>query len=226
MPEAAAETQQSDAPPPVVDDATQPTAATETHTQGVPETCPASGECLPPAAWVKKLCDDVYQDVALYMFRNETPWQRMYLTRETDAMNASGGASVVGRIAFDEEVIVLRHRVPKDDGVQISGEGGSYDALRWNGSCVSLDASEVTHERPPKPKASRVEWRWMSDQMVAALRKDSKIDEVYLARRKECKGVSVGRVSKRCEELDHELVDVVVAYVRAGHPVPQPGHQP
>src|SRR5688572_30715465 len=76
----------------------------------IPTECSKYSEetCVPAGKWVSRLCADVYADVALFMFQSGTPWQRVFLTRETDAVNASGGASVVGKLAFDEEVLVLR----------------------------------------------------------------------------------------------------------------------
>ena len=46
--------------------------------------------------------------------------------------------------------------------------------------------------------------------------------KVYTARRKECKGATMGDVTKKCEELDDKLSAVVVEYVRRGGAVPTP----
>jgi hypothetical protein len=182
--------------------------------------------CVPAGKWVSRLCSDVYADVAIFMFQSGSPWQRMYLTRETDAVNASGGASVVGKLAFDEEVLVLRHRVAGADDIQVGTGSGSYDALRWDGSCVSLEGEEVTSNAPPRAKTSRIEWRWLGEDMQQALRKDSTVDETYVARKKECKGVTMGSVSKKCEQLDGKLIQITADYVRGASGLPQPQHQP
>jgi hypothetical protein len=171
---------------------------------------------LPANAFVKLLCDGVYADVALTMFQDGTPWARAYLTRQTDAWNASGGASVQGKLAFDEEVLILRERNAQDQGFQVSGAMGSYDALRWNGSCVTLMSEEVTFKKPPKALNSRVEWTWLSEPMQEALRENPEILAGYRARRNECKGVSVGDVSKKCAELDGKLIALIVQHVRSG----------
>ncbi len=192
----------------------------------IPESCAGGGVCVPPDKWVKRLCNGVFQDVALYMFRKGTPWQRMYLTRETEAVNASGGATVSGTLAFDEEVLILRHRGGDKNGIQIGAGGGNYDALRWNGSCVSLEAEELTNNTPPKAKTSRVEWRWLSKSMQKGLREDPTINETYRARRQECKGATMGSVTKKCETLDKKLVAVVVDYVRGSETLPAPGDKP
>lgn len=200
----------------------------EEDSKGIPTQCSKTGGsiCVPAGKWVRRLCADVHGDVALYMFQSGTPWQRMYLTRETDAVNASGGASVVGKLAFDEEVLILRHRGADEDSVQVGSGSGSYDALRWDGSCVSLEGEELTTRHPPKAKTSRIEWRWLGEDMQAALRKDSTINETFQARRKECKGVSMGAVSKKCQQLDEKLVAVTVDYVRNTSDLPLPKAQP
>jgi hypothetical protein len=177
---------------------------------------------LPDDRFVKTLCDDVHQDVALWMFREGTPWTRAYLTRKTEAWNASGGASVQGELAFDEEVLILRERLSKSGGIQVSGAMGSYDALRWNGSCVSLMAEEITKNKPPKLLHSRVEWRWLSEPMQEALRSNEEIVETYRARRSECKGATMGEVSKKCEQLDSKLVALIVKHVREGGQLVEP----
>lgn len=191
--------------------------------QGVPDACaPGKDDCVPDPAFVSKLCQDVHQDVALYMFRQGTPWQRLYLRGRTEAVNASGGASIEGFLEFDEEVLVLRSRKASKDGIQVGDSSGSYDALRWNGSCVSLDGGEVTTSTPPKPKASRVEWRWMGENMRNAVRRKESVAEAFRARQKECKGATMGAVTKKCEQLDGKLIDEIVKYVRVTSDLPQP----
>lgn len=186
----------------------------------------SAATCVPAGKWVSRLCADVFADVALFMFQSGTPWQRMYLTRETDAVNASGGASVVGKLAFDEEVLVLRHRQAGVDDIQVGSGNGSYDALRWDGSCVSLEGEEVTSNHPPAAKTSRIEWRWLGEDIQAALRADKTVNDTFLARKKECKGVTMGAVSKKCEMLDKKLIEVTAAFVRGTSGLPQPEHQP
>ncbi len=215
--------EQSPARPPAGAEASAPVSAP------VPEACaPGSSadDCAPPAPWVSKLCNGVYAEVALLMFRGGTPWQRLYLRGKTRAVNASGGATVDGDLLRDEEVLVLRHRKGDPSGMQIGDGSGQYDALRWNGSCVSLEAGEVTKRRPPAPGQARVEWRWLGEGMRSALRKDEAVTETFLARKKECKGATTGSVSKACERLDRKLIDRIVAYVRTGPELPAPEEHP
>lgn len=146
----------------------------------------------------------------------------MYLTRKTEAVNASGGASLAGYLEFDEEVLILRHQGSDPNGIQVGAAGGTYDALRWDGSCVSLDGSELTEAVPPQPKHSRVEWRWLGETMRAALRRDETLSAVYRDRRNECKGANTGRVTKQCERLDAKFVAHIVEYVRKTSDLPLP----
>lgn len=204
-------------------------APAEPDTPAVPETCDASrgaGDCVPPQAWVKKLCNGVFAEVALYMFRAGTPWQRLYLRGKTRAVNASGGATVEGSLLRDEEVLVLRHRKADASQLQIGDGSGQYDALRWNGSCVSLEGGEVTTHRPSKPGQARIEWSWLGQGMRAALRKNEELNQAFQARQKECKGVTTGSVSKACERLDQKFIDRVAEHVRSGAELPLPEDHP
>ncbi len=190
---------------------------------GIPEQCASNADpCVPPSSWVQKLCADVRPETALYLFRQGTPWKRMYLTRKTEAVNASGGASLAGYLEFDEEVLILRHRGGDPNGIQVGSGGGTYDALRWDGSCVSLDGAELTDNLPPQPKHSRVEWRWLGENMREALRRDEALNGLYRDRRGECKGANSGRVTQQCERLDAKLVARIVEYVRQTSDLPIP----
>jgi hypothetical protein len=195
----------------------------------VPEACaPGSGadECAPPAAWVKQLCNGVYAEVALLMFRGGTPWRRLYLRGKTRAVNASGGATVDGHLSRDEEVLVLRQRKGSASEMQIGDGSGQYDVLRWNGSCVSLEAGEVTARRPRSAGQARIEWRWLGEGMRGALRKDEAVSQAFLARKKECRGATTGTVSKACERLDLKLIERIAAHVRSGPELPPPEEHP
>ena len=195
---------------------------------GVPSECHGGevGACVPDPAWVDRLCEGVFSGVALVMFRAGSPWQRLYLTRKVEAANASGGVTVAGELQRGEEVLVLRRRAAQPGGIVVGGGDGQYDALRYNGSCVSLDGGEVSARRPARPGHSRVEWRWLGEDVRAALRKSEDITSTYRARRKECRGATRGAVSRKCQRLDEELVSLIVAEVRAGLQLPEPRDQP
>jgi hypothetical protein len=69
----------------------------------IPTECASDGDvCTPSRKFVEALCQDVYPAVALLLFRQGSPWTRGYLTRKTEAWNATGGASVSGWLEFDE----------------------------------------------------------------------------------------------------------------------------
>jgi hypothetical protein len=195
----------------------------------VPDACDASrgeADCVPPAAWVNKLCKGVFAEVALVMFRGHTPWQRLYLRGKTRAVNASGGATVEGELTRDEEVLALRHRKTDAGQMQIGDGSGQYDALRWNGSCVSLEAGEVTPRKPGKPVQARIEWSWLGQGMRSALRKNEALNDAFQARQKECRGATTGAVSKACERLDVKFLDRLAEYVRSGAELPAPENHP
>lgn len=202
-------------------------AAGEESSGKLPDKCNQKGDvCLPPEGFVKKLCVESFPNIALHMFRKGTPWTRGYLTRKTNAWNASGGASDNVELAFDEEVIILRHRASDMGGMQVSGASGGYDALRWDGSCVTLAKEEITLKLPPAAKTAKVEWRWLDEPIQESLRGDEKVDAAYKARRNECKGATMGTVSLKCVKADTKLSDVIVEYVRGGGELPMPSKLP
>jgi hypothetical protein len=192
----------------------------------IPKKCgKKKGECLPPSRWVKRLCDDVYPDVALHMFRPGTPWKRLYMLARAEAFNASGGASLIGeKLEPGEEVIAVRRR--KNDGQFQMGNTEGYDVLRWNGACATIHDGDFTTEEPTAVKNSKIEWRTLGLDLRLVLEKQPEIAEAYEARRKSCKGINMGRVSDTCEVDDKRLVDEIVRYVRDGKKLPKPVKAP
>jgi hypothetical protein len=196
-------------------------------TSGLPKECAKKGgTCVPPRAFVQKLCSGNFPSVGLYLFANKSPWARGYLRGRTKAWNASGGASDNGWLEFDEEVIVLAERKADTGGMQVSGAGASYDALRWDGSCVTLSSEELTLDKPPSPKSSKVEWRFLDDNVQEALRAHEAVNKAYGARRQECKGATSGDVSLKCVKADQKLSDEIVSYLRGGGSLPEPTKLP
>ena len=202
-------------------------APAATSDGGLPKDCAKKGgTCVPPKGFVQKLCSGSYPAVGLYLFANKSPWTHGYLRGRTKAWNASGGASDNGWLEFDEEVLILAERKADMGGMQVSGAGASYDALRWDGSCVTLSSEEVTLDKPPTPKAAKVEWRFLDDNVQEALRANEAVNKAYLGRRQECKGATSGDVSMKCVKADQKLSDEIVAYVRSGGSLPAPTKRP
>ncbi|MEP7124758.1 MAG: hypothetical protein ABJE95_27770, partial [Byssovorax sp.] len=106
----------------------------------LPSACASTDDkvCLPPKPFVKRLCAGFFPDTALAMFTKGTPWTRGYLRMNVEAWNASGGMSSSDKLVFDEEVLIVAHRSADTGGMQVSGSTGSYDVLRWDGTCASL----------------------------------------------------------------------------------------
>jgi hypothetical protein len=197
--------------------------------QGMPSRCADGGAgavCLPPAYLARALCHEDYPTVALAMFARGTPWTRAYSMTTSAAWNASGGASSNERMAMHEELLILRRRGADTSGIQVSGAGASYDALRWDGSCVTLQDGELTFQVPPKVASARVVLKRLELHVRDALKDVPELSKLYQAHRKECKGVTIGDVSKECEKLDGQLSIAVANYVRERGGVPEPHKLP
>ena len=200
--------------------------ATSDSDEAIPTKCAKSDPCVPPQAYVKKLCAASYPSVALNFFRGGTPWTRGYLKQRTAAINASGGVSGEGFLEFDEEVIILQKRKSDYGGMQVSGAMGGYYVLRWDGTCNDIAGEELTLNKPPQPKASKIEWRFLDENTQEALRQDSQLNDIINARRNECKGAASGTVSKKCVDLDKKLTDMLAKVVRHGIDLPVPSRHP
>jgi hypothetical protein len=221
-------------PPPV---AAHPKHAHKVAKEDTPESPAAHGslprrcargrhsECVPPPGWVKRLCDDVYPDVALHMFRPGTPWKRLYMLARAEPFNASGGASLLGdRLERGEEVIALKRR-GEGEGVQV-GDTSGYDVLRWNGACATIHDGDFAEQEPNTVRHSKIEWRKLGLPVRSALEAEPDIAEAQEERRKACKGQSIGIVSDTCEADDNRFMDEIVRYVRGGAKLPPPAKMP
>jgi hypothetical protein len=187
----------------------------------------SSDPCLMPRAFVKRLCAEAYPELALYFFSKDSPWTRIYLSARTvEPFNGLGGPSSDKNLVFDEELLVLAERSPDLGGMSVSGVGKSYDVLRWDGTCATLQAGEVRFQRPPAPKHANVEWRRLDIEVRNAFRADEKIAKLAKTRRNECKGVTMGAVSAKCEKADKALRERVVSVIRNGFNVPKPSTLP
>lgn len=168
--------------------------------------------CTPPSSFVERLCANPHQDIALALFASGTPFTRLYLRGKLD------------ELLFGEEVLALRyHGVPKN-GIQVGSASGSYDVLRWDGSCaMAADADMLTKNKPSHPRSARVQWHRIGDHAQMALITGSEaVKKAHARRGKECQGAMSGDVSAGCEKADAALVEAIVEYVRGGGSLPAP----
>jgi hypothetical protein len=166
--------------------------------------------CAPPGDFVDRLCARPHQDIALTLLAKGTPFTRLYAKGKLD------------EILSGEEVLALRfHGVPKGGMVVGSGQG-SYDVLRWDGSCsMAVEAEVLTQTAPPRPRTAHVQWHRIGDKTQTALIGGSDaVKRAHGKRGKECKGAMSGDVSASCEKADAELVQAIVEYVRGGGTLP------
>ncbi len=213
---APAPTPVAEAPPPEVKDEPLPT-----------ECAKEGGDiCLPPASFARRVCQAGSPEMALTLFAKGTPWVRGYLRRDTEAWDASGGPSSAGKLKYAEEVLILVKRTPNTGGMVVSGASGSYDVLRWDGTCASLQAEEVTTRAIDNPGWADIPWRKLDDDFQEALRKDDKLANLVVEQKKECKGVSAGQVSDKCEKAQKAVSKAIVRYVRGGGALPPPPKLP
>ncbi|HMR04450.1 MAG TPA: hypothetical protein PKA88_01715 [Polyangiaceae bacterium] len=190
---------------------TSAAAAVELPTQCV---APESGRCLPPAGFVQALCNRTAPEVALSMFRKGTPWARAYLRLDRQLW-LSGKKLARPVLALEgEELLVLKDRTG-GSGMIIGG--GSYDVLRWDGTCVSVSADEVSLSAPRVPTVATINWKYLPDATQESLLANSVIQSKYRARVQKCRADA-----EACEQADQDLSQLIATHVRAGGPVAEP----
>jgi hypothetical protein len=183
-------------------------------TTGIPTACAntSSSVCTLPSDFVERLCAKPHQDIALALF-GKTPFSRLYLKGKMD------------ELAFQEEVLALRFHGQPKGGMQVGSGNGTYDVLRWDGSCsMAVDADILSTSSPGgRPRSARVLWLRVGDKTQTALIAGSDaVKKAHAKRGKECQGAMSGDVSAACQKADTALVDAVVDYVRAGGTLPTP----
>jgi hypothetical protein len=168
--------------------------------------------CTPPGDFVERLCTKPHQDLALSLFSKATPFSRLYLRGKLD------------ELALDEEVLALRFHAVAKGGVVVGSGTGTYDVLRWDGSCsTGVEAEMLSKSRPGRPRTAGVKWHRMGTGLQDALVASSDaVKRAHARRGKECKGAMSGEVSAACQKADQALVDAVVDYVREGGKLPEP----
>ena len=194
-----------------------------------PEKCEsgaADGLCLPPEPFVKALCASGRTDAALALFSKGSPWTRRYVRGKVLAWDATGQASEKVQLQTAEEVIVLRHRGAPAGGMVVSGASDGYDVVRWDGTCVSLDGGELADKPYGRAAYARLDWRNIDEAAQERLLTDDAVKKAYKERHNECKGVTMGTVSKKCVLAHKHLSKAIVDYVRRGGELPKPTLEP
>jgi hypothetical protein len=201
---------------------------TSSAAEPLPTRCTEVGDlCLPPRAFVKKLCQDAYAGVTLRLFDKSSPFSRGYVrSREVRAVNTLGGPSSDQSLRFEEEVLILTYSGGGADGeLQVSGMGG-YAVLRWDGTCASLGEEELGRRAPRSPRHAPLAWKYIDSNIQTALLEDAGVEAARRQHRKHCHGVSLGRLSAECARSEAELSESIVAAVRAGMRLPLPDRMP
>jgi hypothetical protein len=190
--------------------------------QEIPADCADDGDastCTPGTTFAKRMCKSTYPDIALALFHGKTPWSRAYVRQDMEAWYASARRSRPFTLKYAEEVIVLASRVPSTaGGVSVSG-GGSYDVVRWDGTCVSLMEGELSFRAPSTPDVAEIRWRRLNDDITRTLEKDRRIAFRNGKRREACRA---DRDERRCARAKSQLSQMIATYVRGGGDLPTP----
>src|SRR5690606_27259999 len=115
--------------------------AGEAHPQAL------SDGCYPEEGFVQRLCSGAHPSSALVLFAKESPWVRAYMKGPAKAWTTAPGSQNEEQLAFREELLVLQGPETSDGAVE-TGQGASFYARRWDGTCVKVNEEEVTLSPP------------------------------------------------------------------------------
>lgn len=197
----------------------EPAAVEAEVAEPVPEECAsdAGGICTPPSEFIDKLCRKRQPNAVLTMFRKGSPWTRTYVrARNMEAWLVGGRRTSPAKLKLFEEVLIVRDRSAAEGGIKVSG-AGSYDVVRWDGTCVSVMSDEVSTQRPPTPEVATIQWKRLDARVRRALTEDKRIAYREEQQREHCDGA---KRSQRCEVASARLSDMVAAFIRDGGSVP------
>ena len=176
--------------------------------------------CLPEADFVEALCRTTRPNVALRMFSRDAPWTRAYLRRPVEAWYVGSGWSSPSLLAGGEEVLVLAERQPDMGGMKVSG-AGSYDVLRWDGSCVSVMSNEIAVRGRAAGQVATISWRDLNDDIRQALEQNRRVQLRRKEQRKACRQPGQA-AQRRCEQARAALSREIGTYIRQGGELPWP----
>jgi hypothetical protein len=180
---------------------------------------PNAAVCTPPPAFVEELCRRASSRLPLVLFKKGTPWARGYVRVSSEAWYAGGGPASPERMSVGEEVLILAARTGGSSGVQIVGSG-SYDVLRWNGSCVSLMSDEVSKRPLGMLNVAPILWHRLPPQAREALLEDKSVRFRHEMFERFCQPGKME--SKACTQHETALHQAIADFVRKGGEVPVP----
>lgn len=160
------------------------------------------------------------------MFEKEAPWEHGYVrVEEIQAKNSQGGPVADVSLVFTEEVVVLRRRPqPKSEiGMEILG---SYDVLRFDGTCAILAEDEFDFRRPYRTKLAPLAWRQLDPDIREALERAEPIVVAQKMQEADCHGLYIGGGDSQCRRATEKLTAAIMKELNRGLPLPTPKKVP
>src|SRR5262249_17770222 len=111
---------------------------------------------------------------------------------------------------------------PAKGSMVVQGAGGTYDVLRWDGRCYTLDSDEITMNPPPQARTARLQWDRIGPSMQQSVLKNDDVKRAFDRRSKACKAASPADPPPACDAAEAPLSFVVANHVRTVGGLPAP----
>jgi hypothetical protein len=177
-----------------------------------------------------KLCRGSFPGAALYLFQKASPWQHRWVkAKGLDGANGEGGPSG-GELLFAEEVVVMAYDEPTAENADAKRKGAgkgkkaetSLVALRWDGTCATVKASEAVTFQPGAQKNALVDYTKLDFSVQRSLLRDAELEKGVAARQKACEGGA----SAACDSAHQALSALIVSRIRRGTKIGMPDERP
>lgn len=141
--------------------------------------------CSLDVASVREICKSGSPSRAARAFGAARSLSRAWLRGDAKVWSSVRGARTsVSTALLDEEVLVLSEASARGS-VVVSGAAVSYEVLRWNGTCATLEGGELTLKAPRAPRRP-VDFDALDGATRAWLSGDGRVGSAEAARAAAC----------------------------------------
>lgn len=214
-----------EAPKPAVEVA-EPTPASapaeESASARVPTQCDVEEPfCVPAASFAEDVCRGQHAELALHFFGPKTPWKRAYVLRAFKAWHV-GSRSDLRELRAGEEVILLTGGGKGSAGGIQDAAGRGFDALRWDGTCVSLMEDELSFHKPVGAVPANIDMKALMPEFRSVLMEERPIVQLSGSTAKLCEPSNADKEpgKSKCELARRQLSQVIAQVIGKGKPLP------
>lgn len=133
-----------------------------------------------------------------------------------------GSRSDLRELRAGEEVILLTGGGKAKPGAIQDAAGRGFDALRWDGTCVSLMEDELSFQKPAAAVPANIDMKALMPEFRSALLEERPIEQLSGSTAKLCEPALADKEpgKSKCELARRQLSQVIAQVITKGKPLP------